>query len=121
MSPDEFRKNGHAVIEWVANYLERVGDYPVLPTVQPGDISAMIPDVAPETSEPFAQFEHAGIAVGDDLGGRDARVEFFLDQLFRERFVAMRKGVDKRIFVGHACSFIVVSSRAYSTHRCFSP
>jgi aromatic-L-amino-acid decarboxylase len=53
MSPDEFREHGHAVIEWVANYLEQVGEYPVLPTVEPGDIAALIPDVAPESPEPF--------------------------------------------------------------------
>lgn len=53
MTPDEFRRNGHAVVEWVANYLEHVGDLPVLPTVEPGDIAAMIPDSAPESPEPF--------------------------------------------------------------------
>jgi aromatic-L-amino-acid decarboxylase len=53
MSPDEFRKNGHAVVEWVASYLERVDEFPVFSTVQPGDIARMLPDHAPEEPEAF--------------------------------------------------------------------
>ena len=53
MSPEEFRKNGYAVIDWIANYLDTVGDLPVWSEVEPGDIAAMIPDAAPEDPEPF--------------------------------------------------------------------
>jgi aromatic-L-amino-acid decarboxylase len=54
MTPDEFRRHGHDVVEWVAAYMERVGELPIASTVQPGDIRALLPDAAPEDPEPFA-------------------------------------------------------------------
>ncbi len=53
MSPDEFRRYGHEIVEWVASYMERVGDYDIVPDVQPGDIRARLPATAPEQPEPF--------------------------------------------------------------------
>ncbi len=53
MSSDEFRRNGHAVVDWVANYLEHVDEFPVFSKVEPGEIAAMVPDTAPEEPEPF--------------------------------------------------------------------
>jgi len=53
MSPDDFRRYGHEVIEWVAHYLESVGDRPVVSSVEPGEIRSMLPDAAPEQPEPF--------------------------------------------------------------------
>jgi aromatic-L-amino-acid/L-tryptophan decarboxylase len=49
-----FRDDGAAALEWAAQYLERVGDYPVLAQVQPGDIRARLPTSPPEQGEPFA-------------------------------------------------------------------
>ncbi len=49
-----FREEGAAALEWAARYLERVGDYPVLAQVQPGDITARLPASPPEHGEPFA-------------------------------------------------------------------
>jgi len=53
MSPDEFRRHGHALVDWIADYLATVGDRPVRSTVAPGEVRAGIPDRAPETPEPF--------------------------------------------------------------------
>jgi len=53
MSPDEFRRHGHDVIEWLARYMETVADRPIQPAVQPGDIRAMLPETAPEEPESF--------------------------------------------------------------------
>src|SRR5829696_7016084 len=53
MSPDEFRHRGHEVVEWVAAYMERVGELPIAPAVEPGDIRAKLPAHAPEEPEPF--------------------------------------------------------------------
>ena len=53
MSPDEFRRYGNEIVEWVASYMEQVGDYDIIPDVQPGDIRAMLPATAPEQPEPF--------------------------------------------------------------------
>src|SRR4051794_39588131 len=35
---DEFRAAGHRMIDWIGDYFERIDDYHVLPSVQPGDI-----------------------------------------------------------------------------------
>ena len=38
MTGEEFRRAGHQLIDWVADYLERVEQYPVLSQVKPGEI-----------------------------------------------------------------------------------
>lgn len=53
MTPDEFRQNGYRMVDWVADYLEHVGEMPVLSSVGPGEIAAKLPEVAPEEPEPF--------------------------------------------------------------------
>jgi aromatic-L-amino-acid decarboxylase len=54
MTPEEFRENGHAVIDWIADYMEHVEQYRVLPLVEPGETASKIPARAPETSDGFA-------------------------------------------------------------------
>jgi aromatic-L-amino-acid decarboxylase len=53
MTPDEFRKHGHEVIDWIADYYERIETFPVLSQVAPGDIRASLPAAPPERGEPF--------------------------------------------------------------------
>ena len=53
MSADEFRRHGHAMVEWIARFMEDPGRYPVLAKVAPGDIRSALPDAAPETAEAF--------------------------------------------------------------------
>lgn len=50
---NDFRSDAAAASEWVARYLERVREYPVLAQVQPGDIRAALPPAPPEQGEPF--------------------------------------------------------------------
>ena len=49
-----FRDDGAAAIEWVASYLERVRELPVLAQVEPGELRSRLPAAPPETPEPFA-------------------------------------------------------------------
>ena len=49
-----FREDGHAAIDWVADYLERVDELPVLAQVEPGQIRSSLPPSPPEQGEPFA-------------------------------------------------------------------
>jgi aromatic-L-amino-acid/L-tryptophan decarboxylase len=49
-----FREDGAAALDWVASYLERVREYPVLAQVEPGEIRAALPMAAPEHGEAFA-------------------------------------------------------------------
>jgi aromatic-L-amino-acid/L-tryptophan decarboxylase len=53
MSPDEFRRHGRAVVDWIADYYERVESLPVLSDAAPGQIRAALPAAAPEAGEPF--------------------------------------------------------------------
>jgi aromatic-L-amino-acid decarboxylase len=55
MPADDFRAAGHALVDWIANYLEHAGDYPVLAQVAPGDIARALPAEAPAHGEPFAR------------------------------------------------------------------
>ncbi len=55
MAPDEFRKYGRQVVDWIADYLERIEEYPVLAQVKPGDIRAQLPAHPPANGEPFEQ------------------------------------------------------------------
>ncbi|MCL1694123.1 MAG: pyridoxal-dependent decarboxylase, partial [Actinomycetia bacterium] len=53
MSSDEFRRYGYQVIDWVADYMDSVGDRPITPAIEPGEIRAMLPDAAPREPESF--------------------------------------------------------------------
>ena len=54
MTPEEFRRNGHAVVDWIADYYSRIESYPVLSRVAPGQIRASLPTAPPDKGEPFA-------------------------------------------------------------------
>jgi len=51
MSADDFRRYGHEVVEWIADYLSHPERYPVLSQNQPGDLKAALPTAAPEHGE----------------------------------------------------------------------
>ena len=53
MTPEEFRRWGHAAVDWIADYQRRVETLPVLSRVKPGEIRAQLPVAAPEHGEPF--------------------------------------------------------------------
>jgi aromatic-L-amino-acid decarboxylase len=53
MTPDEFRKRGHEIIDWIADYRARVGDLPVMSRVAPGSIRAQLPAAPPDAPEGF--------------------------------------------------------------------
>ncbi|HKP10567.1 MAG TPA: hypothetical protein VJZ91_00605, partial [Blastocatellia bacterium] len=54
MSAAEFRRFGHEVIDWVADYLERVGRLPVLAQVKPGELASQLPTTPPAAGEAMA-------------------------------------------------------------------
>ena len=54
MTPEEFRRHGREVVDWVADYMERVESLPVLSRASPGDVRAGLPPHPPEHPEPFA-------------------------------------------------------------------
>ena len=54
MDPAEFRRRGHDLVDWIAEYLEHPERFPVLARVKPGDITAQLPARAPEDPESFS-------------------------------------------------------------------
>jgi aromatic-L-amino-acid decarboxylase len=53
MHPDEFRRHAHELVDWIADYMARVGELPVVPEVRPGEIRAQVPTSPPEQGEAF--------------------------------------------------------------------
>jgi len=53
MTPEEFRKYAHELVEWMAGYMENVEQYPVKSSVKPGEIFSKLPDKPPFEPEPF--------------------------------------------------------------------
>jgi aromatic-L-amino-acid/L-tryptophan decarboxylase len=53
MDTGEFRAHAHAMVDWMADYLEGIERRRVTPTLEPGEIYAALPSQAPEEAEPF--------------------------------------------------------------------
>jgi aromatic-L-amino-acid decarboxylase len=53
MTPEEFRRRGHQLIDWIADYRARVADWPVMSSSQPGDIRRSLPVSPPDAPESF--------------------------------------------------------------------
>ena len=53
MTSDEFRRHGRAVVDWIADYYERVESLPVLSRVKPGEVRAALPVAPPPQGESF--------------------------------------------------------------------
>lgn len=54
MTPEEFRRYGHELIDWIADYRAKVGERPVMARSSPGDIKKQIPASPPQQAEDFA-------------------------------------------------------------------
>jgi len=54
MSPEEFRAAAHEVVDWMADYLRDIRDYPVLANVEPGALIDALPAQGPEHGEPMS-------------------------------------------------------------------
>ena len=55
MTPEEFREAGHAMIDWIAEYMQQVEEFPVASRVEPGEVRAMLPAHPPEQGEPWSE------------------------------------------------------------------
>ncbi|GAG70623.1 unnamed protein product, partial [marine sediment metagenome] len=51
MNRKSFRKHGHAMVDWIADYMEHIDEYPVLAQVEPGEIADSLPKRPPEEPE----------------------------------------------------------------------
>ena len=55
MTPETFRAEAHALVDWMADYLRDVGERRIVPSVAPGDVRGRLPAAAPESPEPFGR------------------------------------------------------------------
>jgi aromatic-L-amino-acid/L-tryptophan decarboxylase len=53
MDAEEFRRIGHQLIDWIADYRATIAQLPVMSSVEPGAIKAQLPSTPPETPQPF--------------------------------------------------------------------
>ncbi len=53
MTPEEFRRAGHQLIDWIADYRARVADLPVMSLREPGAVRAQLPATPPAGPERF--------------------------------------------------------------------
>jgi aromatic-L-amino-acid decarboxylase len=53
MSAEEFRRFGHELIDWIADYFDHIEELPVLAQIEPGDLKAQLPSAPPEHGEPM--------------------------------------------------------------------
>lgn len=55
LSAADFRTQGHALVDWIAGYLDGVEQHPVRSQVEPGDVRRQLPEHPPEVGEDFAE------------------------------------------------------------------
>lgn len=55
MTLEAFRRYGYQVVDWIAGYLAKVGEYPVLAQVTPGEIRRQLPETPPAHGESLEQ------------------------------------------------------------------
>ncbi|MDT7780767.1 MAG: aromatic-L-amino-acid/L-tryptophan decarboxylase [Acidobacteriota bacterium] len=55
MSAEEFRRHGHEVIDWIADYFSHPAAYPVLAQVEPGKLRSQLPASPPSKGEPMSE------------------------------------------------------------------
>ena len=53
MNPEEFRRVGHQLIDWIADYRAQVAEFPVRSKLEPGAVRAQLPVIPPTKPEPF--------------------------------------------------------------------
>src|SRR6476646_8053612 len=53
MDAEEFRRRGHQIVDWIADYRARVTERPVMARTQPGEVKAQLPKSPPTTPESF--------------------------------------------------------------------
>ena len=53
MPADEFRRHGHEIIDWIADYFDHIEELPVLAQIEPGELKAQLPPTPPESGEPM--------------------------------------------------------------------
>jgi aromatic-L-amino-acid decarboxylase len=54
MPPEDFRRYGYEIVDWIADYFERIGEFPVLSRIEPNWLKAELPASPPDKGEDFS-------------------------------------------------------------------
>ncbi len=55
MNIDEFQKEAHKIVDWIADYYRNIESYPVKSTMEAGSLLNKLPQSAPESGEDFSK------------------------------------------------------------------
>lgn len=55
MNKEDFRRLGHELIDWIAEYFDHIEERPVLAAIEPGDLKSQLPATPPGQGEPMEQ------------------------------------------------------------------
>jgi aromatic-L-amino-acid/L-tryptophan decarboxylase len=58
MTAEQFRRHGHTVVDWIADYYARIESLPVLSRTRPGEVRGSLPPEPPESGESFETILH---------------------------------------------------------------
>src|SRR5260221_7993630 len=58
MTPEQFRAEGHRLVDWIADYRASLAGRRVMAATEPGGVRASLPANPPQTSEPFDAVMH---------------------------------------------------------------
>src|SRR5438105_379575 len=131
MDPEAFRRYGHQVVDWMANYLAEVGKYPVLAHIAPGDIRRSIPGLhirqegmsgraeVPRlryyaSQEAHSSVDKAGIVLG--IGQAGLR-KIGVDSEFRMDVAELERTIQEDIAAGWRPFAVVATVGTTSTTR----
>jgi len=53
MPPEEFRRYGHQLVDWIADFLTHIDEHPVSSAIKPDELRAQLPKAPPQTGEPM--------------------------------------------------------------------
>ena len=53
MPAEEFRKAGHEIVDWIADYLANPRQHAVMSAIAPGDLTDQLPSQGPDQGESF--------------------------------------------------------------------
>ncbi len=55
MTPEEFRAQAHAIVDWIADYRRDIAKFPVMAQTAPGQVRSALPQAPPDQPEAFAE------------------------------------------------------------------
>ena len=55
MPKEDFRRFGHEIVDWLADYFDRIDEFPVLSQAEPGWLKGELPLSAPDSGEDFSE------------------------------------------------------------------